>query len=794
MLHVLLGAALAVAAALAHPDHAPPPPPSDDEPNGRGELPPALAPGQSLLGVRRAAPEAIRDGILHESPALAVTPSGEVVVAVVSYEDADDRERIWVRRGAGPGAPLGEARAVSDGQRAWHPRLAAGSKGEVWLAWCGAAERPARGDHRRRVWLRRLAPAETAPIDVDAGSDARDCDPDVTVAGDGTVHVAWERAPLSAPLAARIAYRRFDGEGRALGPAEILSHGPFDRRPALLARGPEVFAAWDNWVSTNPTGALDPDYDLFLRRRDARGRWSPARAIDDGPGIQAGASLAAAPGGGVLVAYHSTQARGSLVKGWALRRVRGARVTAPAGADRFATAPQPGEMQGAEFPSVATARDGTIFLTTRPSQGAYLHRLDGGRIESADLTQSIWGARGLKPRIVAAPDGSVLVARRGGKEALLERFSPAPGAAPPAPVRFRPWRSARKPKPSRPPAPVPGVLFGDVHMHSGLSDGTGPSDEIYARARVRGLDFAVLTDHDTLISARMLPSEHAEIAWVTDAFNQLPGFATLHAYEWTTAILPKGSGHRNIYFRDHAPTPVYSRGNGHGDTRSLFAALRGERAFAVPHHTGWTGTDWENADEAIQRNVEIVSVHGVYDAPGGPIPQRGGMPGMFAVDGLKRGLRFGFVGGSDGHGLEFHHGIGRRRDPWGHALTGVYLDRPSRAAIWDALHARAAFTTSGPRMRARLAVDGVPMGAEGKASAAPLLRLEAHGTSSLEEVEILRDGEPVHSFKPASRDAAASWRDERAPRGRHSYHLRARQRAAGGEVDLVWTSPVFVDL
>ena len=33
-------------------------------------------------------------------------------------------------------------------------------------------------------------------------------------------------------------------------------------------------------------------------------------------------------------------------------------------------------------------------------------------------------------------------------------------------------------------------------MHSALSDGTGPPDEVYARAFVRGLDFAVLTEHD----------------------------------------------------------------------------------------------------------------------------------------------------------------------------------------------------------------------------------------------------------------------------------------------------------
>ena len=58
------------------------------------------------------------------------------------------------------------------------------------------------------------------------------------------------------------------------------------------------------------------------------------------------------------------------------------------------------------------------------------------------------------------------------------------------------------------------------------TDATGPPDEIYARAWVRGYDFAVLTDHDVLVGRRLFPSLQDEIAWITDAFDKKKDFST----------------------------------------------------------------------------------------------------------------------------------------------------------------------------------------------------------------------------------------------------------------------------
>ena len=91
--------------------------------------------------------------------------------------------------------------------------------------------------------------------------------------------------------------------------------------------------------------------------------------------------------------------------------------------------------------------------------------------------------------------------------------------------------------------------------------------------------------------------------------------------------------------------------DGNRSTIEIFEKLAEYDPIAVPHHTGWTGTDWENADEELQPVVEIISNHGSFEFMGNkPLKHRGGMVGHFLQDGLARGLKFGFIGGSDSHG------------------------------------------------------------------------------------------------------------------------------------------------
>lgn len=344
-------------------------------------------------------------------------------------------------------------------------------------------------------------------------------------------------------------------------------------------------------------------------------------------------------------------------------------------------------------------------------------------------------------------------------------------------------------------APLPrempvGVYYGDLHTHSWLSDGAGDPDEIYTRSRDRyRYHFVALTDHDLENGNRILPSEWDLLKLWAEFFNDPGRFVTFQAYEWTDATYPRGGGHKNVYYPG-AEAPIYNVAAEAPDSKTLFELLQAEGAFAAPHHVGWTGTDWENHNPQVQRAVELVSVHGAFEKPGNlPILPRAEQVGMFVRDGLLRGLRFGFLGGSDGHGFPYHYGVSRREDPWRTGITGILAMALERSRLHAAMMNRHTIASSGPPIGVWLHVNGSPMGTELVADREPRVDVRVEGLVPLSEVVVVRDGEDKHRLTPDGLRLETSFTDALQP-GTHFYYVRATQK--DGEV--AWSSPVWVDV
>lgn len=340
------------------------------------------------------------------------------------------------------------------------------------------------------------------------------------------------------------------------------------------------------------------------------------------------------------------------------------------------------------------------------------------------------------------------------------------------------------------PAELPrGLYFGDLHTHTWMSDGAGDPDEVYTRSRDRyHYHFVALTDHDLENGNRILPGEWAYLKFLADFFNEPGKFVTFQAYEWTAQSYPRGAGHKNVYFPGDN-SPLYNVASEAPDSKTLFELLQAAGALAAPHHIGWTGTDWENHDPAVQRAIEIVSVHGSFEKPGArPIQPRAEQVGMFARDGLLRGLKFGFLGGSDGHGFPWHYGVSRREDVWRTGLTGILATELSRTSLHAALMNRLTVATSGPPIGVWLYLNGAPMGTELTADRAPRIEVRVEGTAPLQEVALVRDGEDIQRLTPNANRIETTLFDEPSP-GEHFYFLRVIQ--SNGE--MAWSSPVWLE-
>ncbi|MEM7136605.1 MAG: CehA/McbA family metallohydrolase [Myxococcota bacterium] len=440
-----------------------------------------------------------------------------------------------------------------------------------------------------------------------------------------------------------------------------------------------------------------------------------------------------------------------------------------------------GEEQGYEFPSLVVGEDGAVDLFGRGSHNFYRQRLNAsGYSEREAIDDGVWGCRGKRVSAVRVDDGRVLTARRGRRGIAIEWFDSPVGGAPvlaPAAIEIDGGTVASD------PGSVwsgPQVYFGDIQQHSAHSDGVGTADETYLRARYRyGDDFAALTDHESFLGKRIGPGEWAYLQAVTEHHDEPGEFATIVAYEWTGKAYP-GPGHKCVYLPGPG-FPIVSRDDVPvgGD---LVARIREQGAVTGPHHIGWTGADVPGHESVGQPVWEICSCHGCYEEPGNPLGYRGELEDQFAKPLLDQGLRFGFMANSDSHGLLWHHGECRKRDPFRTGLTAVLATELSREAILEAIRSRRCYATSGAKILLDVRVGTNPMGSEVEAVGPAEVEARAVGTTDIELIEFVAPEGVIASERPRSRSVTFVQTVD-------ANYVYCRVTQADGE--MAWSSPVF---
>jgi len=345
------------------------------------------------------------------------------------------------------------------------------------------------------------------------------------------------------------------------------------------------------------------------------------------------------------------------------------------------------------------------------------------------------------------------------------------------------------------------IYWGELHSHTHYSwDGVGHDNFDYAR-HISGLDFYAMTDHSNPSEGKYTqglgPHVWEEYTAKTDRYYEPGKFATLHAYECS---LGAPYGHHNVFFRGK-PGPLLAEED--VTLPELWASLTAGEALTIPHHTGKMPHPifWFPHNEEIDRNIEIYSAHGLSEAydPGGPLsfehslftePSHSVKGPQYVQDAWMQGLALSTVAASDDH--RAHPGQPH------YGQTAVAAAGLTREEIFDALYHRRTYGTTGSKILLDFSINGEPMGGSVKASGPPRLEVEAHGTDTIELVEILRyaksDGAfiAINTLHPD--DADFTWSGTDAGYKDDSiYYLRLRQAGVvRGRVAMVWSSPIWV--
>jgi hypothetical protein len=345
-------------------------------------------------------------------------------------------------------------------------------------------------------------------------------------------------------------------------------------------------------------------------------------------------------------------------------------------------------------------------------------------------------------------------------------------------------------------------LAGVVHVHSTYSDGTGTVPEIAAAARANGLDFLLLTDHDTL-AAR----EHGEEGW-HDGVLVLVG----------EEVSPRRENHylafgleRPVDHSGLSPQQIVDRVNDAGGFGFLSHPFsKGSERFrrggqGMPWRDldcdGYTGLElWSFVTDSAERVNSIRELARFVAAPGRFIdhpPRRN----LDLWDEICRRRRCVALGGVDAHqvGIRVRGHVPLRlmayKRSFRHLRTHVLTEMPLRG---DLDHDRDAVFGALRAGRAYIAVDSVAPAhgfrfwaeaSEGRRAemgdetGAGEWVLRAH-TARPARLLLVRDGEPVAE---AHGDVLEHWTGEPGV-----YRVEAYLNAHGRERTWVLSNPIYL--
>jgi hypothetical protein len=267
------------------------------------------------------------------------------------------------------------------------------------------------------------------------------------------------------------------------------------------------------------------------------------------------------------------------------------------------------------------------------------------------------------------------------------------------------------------------IYWGDIHGHSGFSDGSGsPEHHLYYAKNVARLDFNALTDHGETAGLIIGGLDHLEKT--TNEVYEPGTFVTFPGIEWTNAQ----TGHYTCIFSGDKliKQPVLSfmvipKIEQLWDALDKFTATTGCKALALPHHTTKEEyiQDWTLINPKYVKIAEVCSTHGeclfeqrdLYDYVGCGDPPPEFTYGSAIMDAFKMGYKMTLYASSDQHDGHPGHSLSHTNAYIGHqsplttwpnrvdlpypgGLTAVFASNLTRESIFSGLYQQRIFASS----------------------------------------------------------------------------------------------------
>jgi len=298
---------------------------------------------------------------------------------------------------------------------------------------------------------------------------------------------------------------------------------------------------------------------------------------------------------------------------------------------------------------------------------------------------------------------------------------------------------------------------------------------------------------------------------ITD-FNEEDRFASILGSQYQGEPVKEGL-RQLIYFKDNKPL-LRQKDPKSSSLAKIYKMSTPKEMISIPIFTMGkkSAFDFKAFNPDFERVVEVYNAWGCSEKSrlkGNPSPITGFVEEFSngsILEALKRNCRFGFVaGGLDDRGVftDFYESDQVQYTP---GLTGVICEKHTRDSILDAIYRRSCYATTGARIIVGFYIAGHPMGTELTTTLKPGLAVNRHisgyvaGTTKLKQVEIIRNGDVIHTISPTEYHIDYYYDDMenldkvmlKEPNNKSFvfYYLKVTQE----DGHIAWSSPIWVDM